>query len=78
MKNSFLIILEILEIQQINVQFTHRDSSQGGLRIERTSYDVKRYDLNITINPEQKSIKGFNEITFTSRFRRSSTPIGIF
>ena len=64
MKNSFLVILTILGIQQINAQFTRRDSLQGGLRIERTSYDVKRYDLNITVNPEQKSIKGFNEITF--------------
>jgi len=64
MRNSFLVILTILGIQQINAQFTRRDSLQGGLRIERTSYDVKRYDLNITINPEQKSIKGFNEITF--------------
>lgn len=64
MKNSFLVILTILGVQQINAQFTRRDSLQGGLRIERTSYDVKRYDLNITINPEQKSIKGFNEITF--------------
>ena len=64
MKNSFLVILTFLGIQQINAQFTRRDSLQGGLRIERTSYDVKRYDLNITINPEQKSIKGFNDITF--------------
>ena len=64
MKNSFLVILTLLGIQQINAQFTRRDSLQGGLRIERTSYDVKRYDLKITINPEQKSIKGFNEITF--------------
>ena len=64
MKNSFLVILTLVGIQQINAQFTRRDSLQGGLRIERTSYDVKRYDLNIIINPEQKSIKGFNEITF--------------
>ena len=64
MKNSFLVILTLVGIQQINAQFTRRDSLQGGLRIERTSYDVKRYDLNIIINPEQKSIKGFNEISF--------------
>ncbi|WP_333809059.1 M1 family metallopeptidase [Flavobacterium sp.] len=64
MKNSLLVILAIVGIQQVNAQFTRRDSLQGGLRFERTSYDVKRYDLNITINPEQKSIKGFNEITF--------------
>lgn len=64
MKNSFLVILTLLGIQQMNAQFTRRDSLQGGLRAERTAYDVKRYDLNITINPEQRSIKGFNEITF--------------
>jgi len=64
MKNSFLVILILLGIQQMNAQFTRRDSLQGGLRAERTAYDVKRYDLNITINPEQRSIKGFNEITF--------------
>jgi aminopeptidase N len=64
MKNRFLVILILLGIQQMNAQFTRRDSLQGGLRAERTAYDVKRYDLNITINPEQRSIKGFNEITF--------------
>ena len=51
-------------MQQTNAQFTRRDSLQGGLRIERTCFDVKRYDLNITINPNQKSIKGLNEISF--------------
>jgi aminopeptidase N len=64
MKNRFLVVLILLGIQQMNAQFTRRDSLQGGLRAERTAYDVKRYDLNITINPEQRGIKGFNEITF--------------
>ena len=64
MKNRFLVILIVLGIQQISAQFTRRDSLQGGLRVERTCFDVKRYDLDITINPEQKSIKGFNEVTF--------------
>jgi len=64
MKNSFLVILTLLGMQQTNAQFTRRDSLQGGLRIERTCFDVKRYDLNITINPNQKSIKGLNEISF--------------
>jgi aminopeptidase N len=64
MKNSFLVILTLLGMQQTNAQFTRRDSLQGGLRIERTCFDVKRYDLNITINPNQKNIKGFNEISF--------------
>ena len=46
--------------------FTRKDSLQGGLRPERTNYDVKRYDLDITIDPERKRIVGFNDITFTA------------
>ncbi|HBD26085.1 M1 family metallopeptidase [Flavobacterium sp.] len=64
MKNSFLVILTLLGFQQINAQFTRRDSLQGGLRIERTSYDVLRYDLDIMIDPEKKFIIGYNDITF--------------
>jgi aminopeptidase N len=64
MKNSFLFILIILEIQQISAQFTRKDSLFGGLRMERNSFDVLRYDLNITINPEKKEISGYNDITF--------------
>jgi aminopeptidase N len=44
--------------------FTRRDTLQGGLRPERTSFDVQRYDLNIKINPTDKSIVGYNDITF--------------
>ncbi len=44
--------------------FTRRDSLQGGLRPERTSFDVQRYDLNITVNPDERYISGYNNITF--------------
>ena len=44
--------------------FTRKDSLLGGLRIERTSFDVLRYDLNITVNPVNKLIFGSNDITF--------------
>lgn len=44
--------------------FTRRDTLQGGLRPERLSFNVLRYDLNITINPEEKTIVGFNDIGF--------------
>ncbi len=52
----------------INAQetFTRKDSLHGGLRFERTCYDVLRYDLNIKINPTEKSIAGFNDITFNT------------
>jgi aminopeptidase N len=65
MKAICLIILLLLSFYQANAQnFTRRDSLQGGLRIERTSFDVQRYDLNIRVDPEKKYISGFNDITF--------------
>jgi len=71
MKNLILASLLLFGFQQASAQlitekdvFTRRDSLHGGLRIERTSYDVQRYDLNIKINPEARSIIGYNDITF--------------
>ena len=65
MKNILYSALLLLGIQSISAQhFTRKDSLQGGLRPERTSFDVQRYDLNIKINPEDKSIVGYNDIAF--------------
>ncbi len=47
-----------------NYEFSERDSLRGQLSLERTCYDVLHYDLNIEIIPEQKYIKGSNEISF--------------
>lgn len=44
--------------------FTRKDSLQGGLRLERTCFDVLRYDLNLTVKPEEQLIYGANDITF--------------
>lgn len=43
---------------------THCDSLQGGMRIERSAFNVLHYDLNLTVNPEEKFISGYNEIQF--------------
>ena len=64
MKNSFLVLITLIGFQQINAQFTRRDSLQGGLRFERTCFDVLRYDLDIMIDPEKRLIFGYNDITF--------------
>jgi aminopeptidase N len=45
-------------------KFTRADSLQGSLRFERTNFNVLKYNLNITVNPTQKSIQGFYEINF--------------
>lgn len=66
MNKIFLFSLLTLGLQQIQSQeiFTRKDSLHGGLRFERTCFDVQRYDLNIKINPVDKSIIGYNEISF--------------
>lgn len=66
MKNILLFCLVIISAQTLSAQetFTKKDSLQGGLRVERTCYNVLRYDLNIKINIDEKSIIGYNDIQF--------------
>ncbi len=44
--------------------FSEEDTLRGQLSFARTCYDVKRYNLDIKINPEQKSIIGYVDMTF--------------
>jgi hypothetical protein len=64
MKNQLVVLFICFGFGFAQAQFTRKDSLFGGLRVERTSFDVLRYDLNITINPEKKEISGYNDITF--------------
>ena len=66
MKKVFLICFIISSFQFLSAQETtsRKDTLQGGLRPERTCFDVLRYDLNIKVNPDEKSVVGFNNITF--------------
>lgn len=62
---KLLILTLLFSLFQTNAQnYTRRDSLQGGMRFERSCYDVQRYDLNIKINPEERNIVGYNEVTF--------------
>lgn len=79
MKKIFIIGLTILGFQTVFSQnFTRRDSLQGGLRPERTCYDVQRYDLNIKINPDEKTIVGYNEIAFKVVENSSKIQVDLF
>jgi len=66
MKRICFVLLLLMGFLNVFSQetFTQKDSLRGGLRLERTCFDVLRYDLNIKIDPQQKSIIGFNDITF--------------
>ncbi|GAB3498219.1 M1 family metallopeptidase [Spirosoma knui] len=44
--------------------FSHADSLRGGLRPERTSYDVTFYDLSVSVDPATRRIEGSNTIRY--------------
>jgi aminopeptidase N len=66
MKYFFSILFIFISIIKSFSQetFTRKDSLQGGLRFERTCFDVLHYDLNVKIIPSERAIKGYNIITF--------------
>lgn len=65
MKKTLFFSLLFLGIQiSFAQETTRRDSLQGGLRFERTCFDVLRYDLDLKVDPTKKEIIGFNDITF--------------
>jgi aminopeptidase N len=65
MKKQIFLILALFSIYfSFAQETTRRDSLQGGLRFERTCYDVLRYDLYLKVDPSKKWIMGTNEITF--------------
>jgi aminopeptidase N len=80
MKKTFAILSVFFLANSLQAQqvFTRKDSLQGGMRIERSAYDVLRYDLNIKINPEEKSIIGFNEITFRALANTQKIQLDLF
>ncbi len=64
-KNYILILFSSFTVTALSQKaFTRKDSLQGGLRFERTCFDVQHYNLNIKVDIDKKSIQGFNEIAF--------------
>jgi aminopeptidase N len=78
MSKHFFYILLFTSLCVYSQNFSRRDSLQGGLRPERTSFDVQRYDLNITINPDEKYISGYNDITFRLTANTKKIQIDLF
>lgn len=78
MKKLFVISALIIATMASAQTITRRDSLQGGLRPERTNYDVQRYDLNITIDPDKKTIKGYNDITFKATAATQKIQVDLF
>ena len=77
---KILLVSTLFFLCQISFgqQFSRKDSLQGGQRIERSSYDVTRYNIDIKIDPDSKSIQGFNEIQFITTQSTSKIQIDLF
>ncbi|OJX55768.1 MAG: peptidase M1 [Flavobacterium sp. 38-13] len=79
MKRFFPFLILLCGLQNSLAQeFTRKDSLRGGFSFERICYDVQRYDLNITINPEEKSIRGYNDITFKTVKNTQKIQVDLF
>ena len=70
---KLLFITILLGFQSLFAQetFTRKDSLRGGLQYGKGNYDVLRYDLNIKVNIEEKSISGYNDITFKASVNKT-------
>ena len=79
MKKLLYLSIILAGFQSVSAQnFTRKDSLHGGLRSERTCFDVQRYDLNIKINPEERTIVGYNEIAFKVIENSSKIQLDLF
>jgi aminopeptidase N len=57
---------ELDSLRGYKIKIRPADTLQGGLRPERTCFDVNFYDLSVKILPETKSIEGSNAVYFTA------------
>ena len=63
MKKLHLFILFVIS-NTLQAQYTDCDTIRGTLQPNRSSYDVKKYVLDIAILPDKKYLQGSNSITF--------------
>ncbi len=51
--------------QETKQKFTRADRLRGSITPEREWWDLKHYDLAIAVDPETRTLKGSNQITFS-------------
>ena len=68
MNKLFLSILLLTTIFQLSAQqeqkFTRQDTLRGSITPEREWWDLTYYHLDISVDPDNKSIKGKNTIQY--------------
>lgn len=77
--NLFKILFFLLfAVPLFGQNFTRKDSLQGGFSFERMCFDVQHYDLNISVDPDKKHIKGYNTISFKMHHESSKIQLDLF
>ena len=66
-KNLILIFFLFQFFHSYSQEFGRKDSLRGYLFHERECYDVSYYHLNISVDPEEKFLKGYSEIHFEAQ-----------
>ncbi len=66
MKNTwiFLLLLSLVSTSSFSQKFSRQDSLKGSLTKERTWWDLQHYDLRVTVNPQNQTISGSNNIRY--------------
>ena len=66
LKLSLLIFFSIISLNSYSQQynFTKQDTLRGSITPERAWWDLVYYHLDISVNPDEKFIKGSNTITY--------------
>ncbi|MCB0633247.1 MAG: M1 family metallopeptidase [Saprospiraceae bacterium] len=72
MRKTLLVSLTLLALSTAYSQpdfynkytFTEADTLRGMLRPERTCYDVTFYDINIRVDPKQRTLNGYVDIMY--------------
>lgn len=64
MKYIQTVVLLFITALTFGQEFTQQDSLRGSITPERIWWDLQKYNLNITLNIHQKSIRGSNKIIF--------------
>ena len=65
MKYKLFILLLLATTLSIAQTFTKRDSIFGSITPERAWWDLKHYDLHVSVFPDVREITGTNTITYT-------------
>ena len=75
----FVCVLQLIGSHSAYAQsWSKADSLRGSLRLERNCYDVLHYDLHVDFDLENKSIAGYNTISFLMLDTSSHLQIDLF